>query len=112
MGFEEIEDIVAKDYRINYDVPTKSMYRNFNHLFSSPVGYAAGYYSYKWAEVLDADCFSRFLKEGILNKETGHEFKSKILEKGNTIPVEQEFRDFMGRDPSQEALLKRSGIKY
>ena len=112
MDLEDIELAVAKDYMIDYHEPIVSMYRQFNHLFSDPVGYAAGYYSYKWAEVLDADCFSRFQKEGIFNKDTGMSFRREILEKGNSIPVQDEFRNFMGRDPSQEALLKRSGIKY
>ena len=81
-------------------------------MFSDSWAYAAGYYSYKWAEVLDADCFSRFLKEGIMNKETGMSFRKEILEMGNMIPVEEEFKNFMGREPSQEALLKREGIKF
>ncbi|EAY22789.1 Clan MA, family M3, oligopeptidase A-like metallopeptidase [Trichomonas vaginalis G3] len=112
MDLDAIDDVVADKYRSFYGEKTHTMYYNFSHLFSSPVAYSAGYYSYKWAEVLDADCFSRFQKEGIFNKETGMSFRREILEKGNSIPVQEEFRNFMGRDPSQEALLKRSGIKY
>lgn len=112
MELNDIDDAVAEKYRSFYGEKTNSMYYSFGHLFSSPVAYSAGYYSYKWAEVLDADCFSRFQKEGIFNKETGLSFRREILEKGNSIPVQDEFRNFMGRDPSQEALLKRSGIKY
>ena len=88
----------------------ESMICAFNHLFSSATGYAAGYYSYKWAEVLDADAFSAFATKGLFDREMGEHFRRTILARGDSAPPEELFRDFLGRPPKLAPLLERSGI--
>ncbi len=90
-------------------LPEASMSTSFGHIFSG--GYAAGYYSYKWAEVLDADAFSVFQKNGIFDKKTADLFRRNILEKGNSQDPDVLYRNFRGQDPSIDALLKRNGAK-
>jgi oligopeptidase A len=82
---------------------------SFSHIFAG--GYSAGYYSYKWAEVLSADAFSRFEEEGIFNKETGQSFFNEILSRGGELDAAQLFKNFRGREPKVDALLRHSGIK-
>jgi oligopeptidase A len=106
----EVDREILEDYRIPTSVKSPSMALRFNHLFSSPTGYAAGYYSYKWAEVLDADAFTRFQKEGILNPETGLSFRTEILSKGNSAPPEVLYENFMSRPADPLPLLTRAGL--
>jgi oligopeptidase A len=80
----------------------------FSHIFAG--GYAAGYYSYKWAEVLSSDAFSRFEEEGIFNRETGLAFLEAILEQGGARDPMDLFVEFRGRKPEIDALLRHSGI--
>ena len=89
--------------------PSINRFQNgFSHIFAG--GYAAGYYSYKWAEVLSADAFAAFEEEGIFNPETGQRFLQCILEQGGSRPALESFRCFRGRDAEIDALLRHSGI--
>ena len=81
---------------------------SFSHIFAG--GYAAGYYSYKWAEVLSADAFSRFEEEGIFNPATGESFLREILQQGGSKTPMELFTQFRGREPNIDALLRHSGI--
>ena len=108
---QEIQDILdqVRDQVSVVDTPENNRFQNgFSHIFAG--GYAAGYYSYKWAEVLSADAFSAFEEEGIFNTETGRRFLDCILEKGGSRPAIESFSCFRGREPEIEALLRHSGI--
>lgn len=100
------------EVRSQVAVMTPPVFNRFQHSFSHIFagGYAAGYYSYKWAEVLSADAFSRFEEEGIFNPATGQSFLKNILEKGGSKEPMELFRAFRGREPQVDALLRHSGI--
>lgn len=90
------------------DVAENVMSTAFSHIFQG--GYSAGYYSYKWAEVLDADAFEYFLEEGIFNKEVATKFKDNVLSKGGTEKPMTLYKRFRGKEPKPNALLKRAGL--
>jgi peptidyl-dipeptidase Dcp len=90
------------------DVEENCMSTSFSHIFQG--GYSSGYYSYKWAEVLDADAFAYFQEKGIFNKEVATKFKDNVLSKGGTeLPMEL-YKKFRGQEPKADALLKRAGL--
>jgi oligopeptidase A len=114
--FAGAADIEAKaraaiaDCLVPTEPPAPTIVKRFTHVFSDPVGYAAGYYSYKWAEVLDADAFTRFKREGLFSAKVGREFVEKVLSRGNSADAAELYRAFMGREPDLNALLQRNGL--
>ena len=108
---DQIQEVLDSVRRKVSVVPTPDFNRfqhGFGHIFGG--GYAAGYYSYKWAEVLSADAFSRFERDGIFNRQTGEQFLVSVLEQGGSVDPMDMFVSFMGREPEVEALLKQDGI--
>lgn len=112
---KEITDIVAEEEAVMNkfrlfpnSVERACMSCSFGHIFNG--GYSAGYYSYKWAEVLDADAFEKFQQDGIFNKETAKVFKDEILSKGGSEHPETLYKRFKGEKPKPDALLRRAGL--
>jgi len=105
---QELLDTVREEVAVVVPPKENRFQHGFSHIFAG--GYAAGYYSYKWAEVLSADAFSEFEKNGIFDATTSQRFLNEILEKGGSQNAMQLFKNFMGREPSVDALLKQSAI--
>ena len=107
-NIEEFEGEILEKTRLLDKVGNVAISSHFGHIFGG--GYAAGYYSYKWAEVLEADAFESFKENGIFNKETALSFRENILSKGNLKNPIDLYKDFKGREPKVDALLKRDGL--
>ncbi len=105
---KEFEHQAFGDTQLYPDVKDNCMSTAFSHIFQG--GYSAGYYSYKWAEVLDADAFEAFKEHSIFDKETATKFKNNILSKGGTAKPMDLYKKFRGKEPSVDALLKRAGL--
>ncbi|GHF89364.1 oligopeptidase A [Thalassotalea marina] len=105
---QQVLDQVREQYSVIKATPFNRFQHSFGHIFGG--GYAAGYYSYKWAEVLSADAFSRFEEEGVFNRQVGQDFLKNILEKGGSEEPSELFKAFRGREPEIDALLRHSGI--
>jgi len=104
----ELLDEVRREVAVMVPPPWNRFPNSFSHIFAG--GYAAGYYSYKWAEVLSADAYSLFEEQGVLNPEAGRRFRAEILAVGGSRPAAESFRAFRGREPTVDALLRHSGM--
>ncbi|MBW2938769.1 M3 family metallopeptidase [Aureisphaera sp. CAU 1614] len=105
---KEFEEKAFENTKLYPDTPETCMSTSFSHIFQG--GYSAGYYSYKWAEVLDADAFEYFKQEGIFNKKVATKFKEFVLSQGGTQDPMELYVKFRGQKPNPEALLKRAGL--
>ena len=108
MSTIEFEQKALAPYAVLPAVEGTAFSTSFSHIFSG--GYSAGYYSYKWAEVLEADAFSLFKEKGIFNTEVSNSFRENILSKGSTKDADVLYRNFRGHDPQPEALMKKLGL--
>ncbi len=112
-GYEQIQDLldsIRKQINIIPIAPFNRFQHGFSHIFAG--GYAAGYYSYLWAEVLACDAFAKFQEDGIFNEETGKAFLHSILEQGGAIDAIELFKKFRGREPKIQAFLKSLDLNY
>jgi len=107
-GTIEFEQKILDPYAVMPSVEGAAFSCSFSHIFSG--GYSAGYYSYKWAEVLEADAFSLFKEKGIFNTEVSHSFRENILSKGGTEDEAVIYRNFRGHDPEPQALMEKLGL--
>ncbi|MGA2550491.1 MAG: M3 family metallopeptidase [Burkholderiaceae bacterium] len=110
-GNQSVQQLLdgVRDRVAVFKPPAYNRFQNhFSHIFSG--GYAAGYYSYKWAEVLAADAYAKFEEEGVLNPDTGTRFRDEILGVGGTRPALESFKSFRGREPTLDALLRHTGM--
>ena len=107
-SIKDFENDAFAETKLYPDVEENAMSTAFSHIFQG--GYSAGYYSYKWAEVLDADAFEYFLEKGIFNKEVASKFKENVLSKGGTEKPMELYKRFRGQEPKPDALLKRAGL--
>ena len=113
-GYKDVDNVefyessLLDDFRLTPKVDGNSVSCSFGHIFSG--GYSAGYYSYKWAELLEADAFEKFKEDGIFNKDTAESFKNNILSRGNMEHPMDLYVKFRGREPKVEALLKKGGL--
>ena len=104
----EFERKAVEPARVLPSVDCTSVATNFNHIFAG--GYSAGYYSYKWAETLEADAFSLFLENGVFDRATAASFRENILSKGGIEDAGVLYRRFRGRDPQPDALMEKLGL--
>ncbi|MGE3926783.1 MAG: M3 family metallopeptidase [Lautropia sp.] len=107
-SIQAVLDQVRREVAVLIPPPFNRFQNSFSHIFAG--GYAAGYYSYKWAEVLSADCFAAFEEEGLFNPETGARFLREVLSVGGSRPAIDSFRAFRGREPRLDALLRHNGM--
>ena len=107
-SIEDFESNVLKKVTILPRISGTTNSCAFSHIFAG--GYSAGYYSYKWAEVLEADAFEKFKEDGIFNAQTAHSFRSNILSQGNSKHPMELYKQFRGKEPTVDALLKRDGL--